>query len=202
MKKILFLSLSLILSHLNVNLSAQLGIRELSEQEIIDLMVGSSIQATRGNDSTRMINRMKEALKDGKTFKIISVDDIPDNWIVAVPCGVGGGEMWENVVTRMKNQNVPPLRDTALRAVRLLGEYIGTDFNALIRNEPAQSTLVALITAAEMGIPIVDACLSGRARPEVQQQIPFIQGIQSTPVAFVTSWGDRVIIDRAVDDYR
>lgn len=201
-KKRLVISLALIVTQCLIGLYAQQGIRELSEQEIMDLMVGSSIQATRGNDSARMMRRMKAAIEEGKKFMMISVDDLPDSWNVVVPCGVGGGEMWESVLDRLKKQNAPVLRNTAFRAVRFLGEYMGKEFDALIRNEPAQSTQVALLTAAELGIPMVDACLSGRARPEVQQQIPFIQGIQSYPVAFVTTWGDRVIIDRAVDDYR
>jgi DUF917 family protein len=200
--KRLILTLGMIATQCLMGLYAQQGIRELSEQEVMDLMVGSSIQATRGNDSARMIKRMKEAIEDGKKFTMISVEDLPDSWNVVVPCGVGGGEMWESVTDRLKEQNAPVLRNTALRAVRFLSEYMGKEFNALIRNEPAQSTQVALLTAAELGIPMVDACLSGRARPEVQQQIPFIQGIQSYPVSFVTTWGDRIIIDRAVDDYR
>lgn len=201
-KKRLILTLGVIATQGLMGLYAQRGIRELSEQEIMDLMVGSSIQATRGNDSARMIKRMKEAIADGKKFMMISVEDLPDSWNVVVPCGVGGGEMWESVTDRLKKQNAPVLRNTALRAVRFLSEYMGKEFNALIRNEPAQSTRVALLTAAELGIPIVDACLSGRARPEVQQQTPFVQGIPSYPVSFVTTWGDRIIIDRAVDDYR
>jgi DUF917 family protein len=56
--------------------------------------------------------------------------------------------------------------------------------------------------AAVLDVPLVDGCLSGRARPEIQQQIPWINGIPSTPAALVTRWGDRVIIDRAVEDYR
>jgi hypothetical protein len=56
--------------------------------------------------------------------------------------------------------------------------------------------------AADMGVPIVDACLSGRARPEVQQQIPFVNGIPASPAAYVTRWGDTIILDKAIDDYR
>jgi DUF917 family protein len=36
----------------------------------------------------------------------------------------------------------------------------------------------------------------------VQKSIPWINGIHATPAAFVTRWGDIVILARTVDDYR
>lgn len=177
-------------------------IRELSQQEVIDLMVGSSIQATRGTNSARMIERALSALSQGKKFTIISVEDLPDDWMAVVTCGVGGGQPWPYVEQRIKGQDVPTVRSAQLESVRALSRHIKKDFKALIRSEPAGATLTAFLTAVELGIPIVDACLSGRARPEVQQQIPFVIGIPATPAAMVTRWGDTLFLDHAVDDYR
>ena len=50
-------------------------------------------------------------------------------------------------------------------------------FNAVVRTEGDGATMNGLALAADLGVPIVDACLSGRARPEVQQQIPYLVGI-------------------------
>jgi DUF917 family protein len=177
-------------------------VRLLNEQELADMMVGSSIQATRGNNSEALTKRLKSALAAGKKFEMISVEDLGDDWTVVVPCGVGGGETWEYVRERMKSQKAPTFSDTATRAAQALGKYLGVEFKAVIRNEPAQSTMVALMTASDLGIPVVDACLSGRARPEVEQQIPFLNGIPGAPAAFFTTWGDTIILDKAVDDFR
>lgn len=179
-----------------------LKIRELSEQELIDMMVGSSIQATRGNNSEKMIERIISAREAGKKFTIISVDEIPDDWMAVVTCGVGGGLPWEYVEERIKSQNINRIGSPQLEAVKALSRYLDKDFKALIRSEPAGATLTAMLTATELGIPIVDACLSGRARPEVQQQIPFVVGIPATPAAMVTLWGDTLILECSVDDYR
>jgi len=46
------------------------------------------------------------------------------------------------------------------------------------------------------------ACVSGRARPEVEQQIPWIVGVPASPAAYVTGWGDTVVIDRSADDFQ
>jgi hypothetical protein len=52
------------------------------------------------------------------------------------------------------------------------------------------------------GLPVVDACPAGRAKPEVQQSVTFINGLSVTPAALVTRWGDTIVVDKAVDDYR
>lgn len=202
-KSILVFAGLLSISTGGLSASQKLGTtRLLSEQELADMMVGSSIQATRGNNSENLTRQMKAALVAGKKFEIISVETLPDDWTVVVPCGVGGGEAWEYVSTRMKLRRTPSFSDTATRAAAALSQHLGIKFKAVIRNEPAQSTMIALMTASDLGVPIVDACLSGRARPEVQQQIPFINGIPGYPVAFFTQWGDTIIIEKAVDDFR
>jgi DUF917 family protein len=115
--------------------------------------------------------------------------------------GVGGGGAWEYVTERTKKQNLATLPNTGALAVQALSQHLGRKFNAIIRVESVQSE-GALLLASELGIPVVDACLSGRARPEIQQQIPWINGIPTTPSALVTRWGDSIILRNAVDDYR
>lgn len=106
-------------------------------------MVGSSIQATRGNDSARMIERALSALEEGRTFRIIGVEDLPDDWMAVVTCGVGGGQPWEYVEERVEAQDIKRIGFAQLEAVKALSRYLKKDFNALIRSEPAGATLTA-----------------------------------------------------------
>jgi len=176
--------------------------RTLSEQELVDLFVGSCIQATRGGNSERYIRSIKQALAEGKQFKLISVKDLPNDWMVVSPSGVGGGGAWEYVTDRISKQGLPRVPNTNIKSIDLLSEYIGKDFKAVIRGEAAGATYTAFLTAAEMGVPIVDACITGRCVPEIQQSIPWIAGIPSTPMALFTRWGDEIIVKKPVDDYR
>lgn len=177
-------------------------IRTLTEQEMVDMMVGSSIQATRGSNTERMVERLNEAFAEGRRFTMIDVEDLPDDWTVVVPAAVGGGGAWEYVRERAERQNLPTIQDRTVRAIRALGEHLGRRFDAVVRIEAAGGTLSAFMAASELGIPVVDACLSARARPEMSMQIPFINGIPAAPTAIVTRWGDTVFLDEAVDDYR
>ena len=177
-------------------------IRTLSQRELLDMMMGSSIQASRGNNTASMVQRLKDALAQGRKFTLISLEDVPDHWTTVTPAGIGGGGAWEYVRERAKQQNLPTIQNSSAKAIEALSNHLGKKFDAVVRIEPAGATLSALMAASELGIPLVDACLSGRARPEVQQQVPWLIGIPSTPAALVTRFGDIIILNKAVDDYR
>jgi DUF917 family protein len=184
------------------SLAQQPKLRTLTEQELIDMMVGSSIQASRSSNTPSTIQRLKETLTQGRKFHMIAVDDLPDAWTTITPGGAGGGGAWEYVRQRTTKQNLPTVQNGNLLAAQALSKYLGKKFDAVIRTEGDGAAINGLTLAADLGVPIVDACLSGRARPEVQQQIPFLNGIPAAPSAYVTRWGDAIILDKAADDYR
>jgi uncharacterized protein len=178
-------------------------IRTLTEQEVIDLAVGTAIQGTRSSDTDNMIRQVKTALDSGKQYKMISVQDLPDDWTVVMAAGgIGGGGAWEYVTERTKKQNLPTVPNATVAAMDALSKHLGKKFDAVLRNEAAGATLNAFQNAIAAGLPVVDACPAGRAKPEVQQSLPFILGVPVTPAALVTRWGDTIIVDKTVDDYR
>ncbi len=178
--------------------------RILKEQELIDMLVGSCIQSTRGCDPEQSIKQVKEALNKGKQFKLIAIDNFPADWMVVAVQGLGGGGAWEHVIERTQHQNLPTITSAQAnsRVVDLLSEHMGKEVKALVRSEAAGATTTALLVAADKGIPTLDAGITGRAVPEVQQSIPWINGIASIPTAIITRWGDEIIIKHAVDEYR
>ena len=199
--RILLISLILFTSTL---LADELKIKELNETELIDMLRGSCIQSTRSCDPDPSISLIKEAIKSGKKFKMISVDDFPDDGIVVAVQGIGGGGPWEYVIERTNSQGLDVLSESKRNnlVVDLLSEFLGKEVTAIIRSEAAEATATALLVAAERNIPILDAGITGRAVPEVQQSIPWISGIASIPTAIVTPWGDEIIIKHAIDEYR
>ena len=145
------------------------NIRTLSEQNLVDIIVGSCIQSTRNCDPSLSIEKIKQVLSDGKVFTLISPEDIAlDGMVVAVQ-GIGGGGAWEHVIERTKEQKLPIIEDQSRQVVELLSEYMGKDFSALVRSEAAGATSAALLLSADLGIPTLDAGITGRAVPEVQQ---------------------------------
>ena len=178
-------------------------VRTLNEQEVTDLMVGAAIQGTRSSDTEAMIRQAKAMLAAGKSFNIVSIADLPDSWtVVSAAGGIGGGGAWEYVKDRIKQQNPPTVPNATIMAMDALSQHIGKKFNAVVRNEAAGATLNAFETSVAAGIPVVDACLAGRAKPEVEESLTYLNGLSATPAALVTRWGDTILVDQAMDDYR
>ena len=121
--------------------------------------------------------------------------------VVAVQ-GIGGGGPWQHVIDRTTEQGFPVIEDPRRSTVELFSEYTGKEVAALVRSEAAGATATALLLGADMGIPTLDGGITGRAVPEVQQSIPWINGISSVPTAIITPWGDQIIIKHAIDEYR
>jgi DUF917 family protein len=176
--------------------------RTLTESEMDDIMVGASIQASRSSNSASMIKAVKQAVADGKRFTLIAPEDVPDTWTIVLPSGIGGGGAWDYVRDRVKQQNIAAVPDPALKAIQALGTHVGKKFDAVMRVEASGATLSAFQVASSLGVPVVDACISGRAHPEISESTTFINGVPMAPVALVTRWGDTIFIDKAVDDFR
>jgi len=178
-------------------------IRTLTEQEVVDLAVGTAIQGTRSSDTAGMIKQAKNMLAEGKTLRVVPIDQLPDDWnVVTAAGGIGGGGPCEYVSARTNQQSLPTVPNATVVALDALSKHLGKKFDAVMRNEAAGATLNAFQVATAVGLPVVDACPAGRAKPEVQQSLTFINGLSVTPAALVTRWGDTILVDKTVDDYR
>src|SRR5204863_5663432 len=109
---------------------------------------GPATQGTRSADTANMVRQAKALVSEGKPFRIISVNDLPDDWtIVTAAGGIGGGGAWEYVTDRVKKQNLPTISNPTVAALEALSRHVGKKFNAVIRNEAAGATLNAFQTA-------------------------------------------------------
>lgn len=202
--KLILTAMALSLSTLAacVTAPAEPELRTLSEQNLVDILVGSCIQSTRNCDPTQSIANVKTALANGKVFRTILTENVPDGGMVIAVQGIGGGGPWQHVIDRTTKQGLEIIEDPRRAVVELFSDYTGKDVAALVRSEAAGATATALLLGADMGIPTLDGGITGRAVPEVQQSIPWINGMASVPTAIITPWGDQIIIKHAIDEYR
>jgi len=177
-------------------------IRTLSPQELVDMMMGGSIQASRSSNTAQSVTRIKDAISQGKTFKMIALEDVPDEWIAVSPGGVGGGGAWPYVRLRTDEQKLQRIQNGNVLAAQALSKYTGKPINAVLRSEADGATIESVMLAADLNVPVIDGCMVGRARPEIEQQLPTVLGIPASPAAYVSRWGDTIILAKAVDDYR
>jgi DUF917 family protein len=152
-----------------------------------------------------MQKRAKDLLDQGKQFQVIALEQVPDDWnVICAAGGIGGGGAWEHVRERTLKQQLPTIagQDATIRAMDVLAKHMGVTWNAVISNEASGGRIGAFGSAIARGLPVIDACLALRCKPEVHIQMPTVMGVGNKPAALVSRFGDQIIIDKTANDYR
>ena len=174
--------------------------RTLDQQQLEDLIRGCTILGTGGGGSPkRGLRLIQNDLAAGRQFKLIGLEEVPDDALVASPymCGsVSPEETGKSAANTDEEME-------CLVAFKALEDYLGQRFFAAIATEiGGGNTAVALSAAAKCGIPIVDADPAGRSVPELQHTTFYIQNVSIAPLAVATNKGDVLILSQVSDDYR
>lgn len=166
----------------------------LNETELRDIIEGCTVLGTGGGGSPEEgWEFIKKALKEGKEFKLVKLEEISPEGIVPMPYFVGS-------VSEKKVESVYPYGE-AVRSYEVLEEYTGKRFEGVISTElGGANTAAALATAAMLERPIVDGDPAGRSVPELQHTTYYILGIQMAPLSVVTPFGDEIVVSKVKDD--
>ncbi len=171
----------------------------LNEQDLEDLIRGCAILGTGGGGSPQQgLKSLQAELERGYEFKLISLDELPDDAMVASPYMCGSVNPDEPSEEEPRSEGIE-----CLWAFEALEEYLGHKFHAAVPTEiGGGNTAVAMVVAARRGIPIVDADPAGRSVPELQHTTFYIRDIPIDPLAVATAKKDIVIINKVADDGR
>lgn len=178
--------------------------RELGKQELSDILHGCTILGTGGGGSLEKgLRLIDEALAEGKTFRLVDIDEVPDDAYIATPynCGAISPKTEEE---ERKYADLPRIgKEPALRAFEVMEEYFGKEFYGVISTElGGGNTAVAFDVGARLGKYIVDADPAGRSVPELQHSTYFVNGLPICPLAVANAFGDTAIIRDVVNDFR
>ena len=171
-----------------------------------DFVRGCLFMGTGGGGSVEWGMRMlRAALDEGLDLKWIDVDDIPDETSTATCYGMGSiaptGPEVDKAIADMGLENLYG-DDSMAEAVKQLGRYIGDPIGCLVAAElGAGNTPAPLVTAARLGVPLVDGDYAGRAIPDEMQGTPFLAGKNSWPFASVDQWGNVAIVAFTVNPH-
>lgn len=119
--------------------------------------------------------------------ELVPLYDLDDTALV-VPCG------WIGAPT-VSIEKLPNGSE-AVAGLRRLESLLGRKVDAILPIEIGGANgLAPLITAAELGIPVVDCDGMGRAFPESQMTIFNIRGVAACPSVMTSSCGSLVVIE-------
>lgn len=178
--------------------------RRLEIQEARDMLDGCALLATGGGgDPARgweMVRREQEA---GRAFWLASLEELPDD---SSTCSVyyTGSTAPRSEETVARFARLPRPEDPpAYLALRALEKHLGRPCSALVSIEyGGLNTAVVMAVAARAGVPLLDADAAGRAVPDLQFSTYHLQGLPIDPMAVCTEFGETMVIERVIDDYR
>ncbi len=168
--------------------------RKIDEEQLDCLAVGAGILGTGGggNPYTGKL-RVQELLRQGKTIEVIPLEALADDDLVVSVGGIGAPVVGIEKVQR---------GDECLQAFRAVEKETGKRISALIPAEiGGANSMEPMITAAQAGIPVVDADGMGRAFPEIQMMTFFIYGHEPQPAAIADEKGNVVVFRKVKDMY-
>jgi len=178
--------------------------RTLTRQEAIDILYGCTVLGTGGGGSlSRGLQMINADYDDGKALKLIPLDEISDDAMVATPYGCGASA-FEGAEEDEKYKHLPRLKDSAaVLAYKTLEEYMGKAFSVVSSTElGGENTAEAMHIAMQLDLPISDSDPAGRSVPELQHSTYYILGEPITPMGIATNFGETIIIKDVVDDMR
>lgn len=178
--------------------------KTLTKQEVFDMIYGCTILGTGGGGSLlRGLEMLEKDFAEGKELNMISLDELPDDGMIATPYGCGA-PIKEGEGLDPKFDRLPRLDDSpAVLAFRTLEEYLGEKCCAVSSTElGGENTAEALHIACQLGLPIVDSDPTGRSVPDLQHTTYYVHDLPIYPLALATNFGETMIIKNVIDDFR
>lgn len=166
------------------------SVRELSADDIEALAIGAWILGTGGGgDPYHKLLNVRQLYASGKTVALIDPLTLADDALIAVVSNMGAPIVGQE---RLADAEI------AVRPLRLLEQYLGKSFDAVMALEIGGGNgLHPLMVAALTGLPVVDADTMGRAYPEAQMTSVAVANLACAPFAMADVRRNQVVIPEA-----
>src|SRR5881398_4229330 len=165
-------------------------LRDVSAAEIESLAIGAWILGTGGGGSPYLaLLNMRRLYRDGVVVRLMDPMDLADDDLVAIVSNMGAPLVGQERLTDPR---------TIERAVRMMEEYLGRRFTAVMSLEiGGGNSIQPFMAAALLGLPVVDGDCMGRAFPEAQMTSFAIHDLQMYPLTLVDVRDNAVVVARA-----
>ena len=167
----------------------ELALTEITLEDIESLAVGAWILGTGGGGSPYLgLLNLRRLYAQGYRVQLMSPLDLDDDDRVAVVSNMGAPLIGQERLADSRN---------IARAVEMQEEFGGFKFRAVMSLEIGGGNgTQALMAAAHLGIPVVDADCMGRAFPEAQMTSFAIGGLRPYPCTLYDPRGIEAIVTK------
>lgn len=179
-------------------------VKELSRQDISDILYGCAILGTGGGgELDEGFDYIDRALAAGKTFKMVDIDDAPLNAKVCTPYMLGALSLISEEEQK-RYEGLPQSTEKAIDiAFRRLQAYTNDEYFGTICCELGGSnTAISFYLAAMNDGYIIDADPAGRAVPEITHSTYYFNHLDAAPIVTANEFGECFILENIKDDQR
>lgn len=178
--------------------------QRLTRQNLEDILLGAVILGAGGGGEIEEGRVMIEmALAAGKTFDLVSLDEVPDDALICTPYLLGAISPLSAEEEQMYDGLATSDMDPMLQAYAEFQAHLGQEFYGTTPCELGGSnTAAAFFPAVMNGHKIIDADPAGRAVPEITHSTYYLAGLPAAPIYAVNEFGESFLIDKVKDDQR
>ena len=178
--------------------------KNLTREDLLDVLWGCAILGTGGGGTLEDgIAWIDEAIAAGRSFQLVSFDELPSDAVIGTPYGCGA----ISPLTEEEKQKYARLKESEenfyLANMRQLERFLGREVAAVIPTElGAENTAVPFYVAAMTGRSIVDGDPAGRSVPALQHSTYYLHGVPMCPMSVMNKFGEGAVFTNVFDDER
>lgn len=162
--------------------------RKIRATDLEDLAWGAAVLGTGGGGNPyRGMLMARQALEQHGPVTVLDPEELGDDDLIIPVGGIGAPTVGLERIAR---------GDELAKALRALERYLGKKARATMPIEVGGGNSTGPIrTAAQLGLPVVDADGMGRAFPELQQVTLTIFGVKASPLALADLYGNATVME-------
>lgn len=161
-----------------------INLRYLNEESIENIAVGAAFLGTGGGGDPYIGKLMAlSAIKKYGPVKLISPEEVGDDELYIPSAMMGAPSV---------SSEKFPKGDEFVKAFEKLGKYIGAEkvYGTYPMEAGGVNSMIPIVVASQLGIPLVDCDGMGRAFPELQMSTFHLDGVSATPMAITDEKGN------------
>jgi DUF917 family protein len=161
----------------------------LTRSDLLDLARGAAFLGTGGGGNPYIGRLMVEnaMMESGKDLELLDLSDVPDDALV-IPTAMMGAPTC--IVEKL------PEGTEAVSSLQRLERHLGKKAFATMPIEAGGvNSMIPLVVAMKLGIPVVDADGMGRAFPELYHETFHIYGVSGTPMVVSNDHHDQALLE-------
>ena len=161
---------------------------QLDEQAVEDIALGATVLGTGGGGDPTLGRLMaQQAIAEHGPISLLSLDEIPDNeWIIPTAMMGAPTVLVEKI----------PSGSEVIEAFKMVERHLQCKAAATMSIEAGGvNSMIPLVVAAALHIPLIDADGMGRAFPELQMVTPTLHGVAATPMVVADEKGNQVLLE-------